>query len=110
MDKQQIQTMRLFGYSIEELPGRTVPKATYYKVENGQIVSLPNLPADPYHMSRYLRRGFTLQPPMTSGPLPTESQQGESIGFPCETCGKVLSTRLALAGHSRSHKTNLEEK
>ena len=102
MDRGQLNTIKLFGYSVEELPGKTLPKMTYYKSENGQEVALPNLPADPYHMSRYLKRGFTLKP---SSELPlTEPQKGESTGFPCETCGKVLSTRLALAGHSRSHK------
>ena len=105
MDKEQVRTMKLFGYSVEELPGRTLPKTTYFKVENGQMVELPNLPADPYHMARYLKRGFTLEPPKVSEPPLTEPQKGESSGFPCETCGKVLSTRLALAGHSRSHKT-----
>jgi len=104
MDKGQKTTMGLFGYMVEELPGKTIPKMTYYKLENGIQVVLPNLPADPYHMSRYLKRGFTLEPQKVSEPPLTEPQQGESVGFPCETCGKVLSTKLALAGHSRSHK------
>ncbi len=104
MDKGQLNTLKLFGYAVEELPGKTIPKMTYYKSENGQEVILPNLPADPYHMSRYLKRGFTLEPSKVSEPPLTKPQQEKSTGFPCETCGKVLSTRLALAGHSRSHK------
>ena len=58
MDKKQVTTMRAFGYAIETLPGRTIPKMTYYK--NGE--TFPNAPADPYHMERYLKRGFTLTP------------------------------------------------
>lgn len=40
-----------------------------------------------------------------SGLPPTHSQ--ESAAFKCEVCGKELSTKLALAGHSRSHKDKL---
>jgi len=102
MDKGQLTTLKLFGFTVEELPGKKIPKMTYYKSENGQEVILPNLPADPYHMAKYLKRGFRLEP--TKEPPLTEPQKGESDGFPCETCGKVLSTQLALAGHFRSHK------
>lgn len=85
-----------FGYSVEILKGlKTVPKMTYYK-PNGD--ALPGLPSDPYHLEKYLKRGFTLTPPQT------KPQEGEPVGFPCETCGKVLKTKLALAGHRRSHK------
>ena len=104
MDKGQLNTLKLFGFTIEELPGKVIPKMTYYRLENNKVVELPNLPADPYHMERYLRRGFTLERP----PL-TKPQFESPSGFSCETCGKVLSTRLALAGHSRSHK-NMEVK
>ena len=103
MDKSQLNVMRVFGYAIEELPSRTIPKTTYYKVENGSVVTLHGLPADPYHMQRYLKRGFTLEVPKLEPPL-TEPQIESPVGFSCEACDKVLSTRLALAGHSRSHK------
>lgn len=59
MDKKQAQTMKAFGYTMEDI-GKTCPKTTYY---NQQGEALPNLPADPYHMERYLKRGFTLTPP-----------------------------------------------
>jgi len=96
VDKQQIKVANAFGYSIEELKGlKTVPKMTYY---NREGVRMEGLPSDAYHMTRYLKRGFTLAPPKDSEP------QGEPVGFTCETCGKVVSTRLALAGHKRSHK------
>ncbi len=106
MDKAQIRTMGLFGYSVEELPGKPIPKATYYKVERGEVVPMPGLPADPHNMSRYLKRGFTLQPPIIEPP-PTELK-GETNSFTCETCGSVFTHRLALAGHRRSHKVKLE--
>ncbi len=104
MDRSQLTTLKLFGFVVEELPGKRIPKMTYYKSENGQEIRLPNLPADSYHMSRYLKRGFRLEPMKVSEPPHTELQIESPVGFSCETCGKVLSTRLALAGHSRSHK------
>lgn len=103
MDKKQIATMSAFGYSIEELKGlKVTPRMTFYNREGNPIEGLP---ADSYHMARYLKRGFTLTPPS-----PKTEPQGEPIGFTCETCGKVVSTRLALAGHKRSHKVKLEVK
>lgn len=108
MDKAQIRTMGLFGYAVEELPGKPLPKMTYYKIERGEVVAMPGLPADPHNMERYLKRGFTLTLPKMRSELPQPLPEGEPVGFTCETCGKVLSTRLALVGHSRSHKPKLE--
>ena len=89
MDKGQIRTMQLFGYSVEEIPGRTIPKVTYYKEENGQIVELANLPADPYHMQRYLKRGFVLKRPPQ--PEPQKVSSDELVSEACgEACGEVL--------------------
>ena len=36
-------------------------RVTYYKPDGE---ALPNLPADPEHMQKYLSRGFTLKPPV----------------------------------------------
>ena len=90
--------MKVFGFSVEDLPNnKTIERMTYYK--DGK--ALGNMLADPYHMNRYLSRGFTLIPPR--GEPQTE--------FICETCGKSLKTKLALSGHSRSHeKSKKEEK
>lgn len=35
---------------------------------------------------------------------PMSKAINEAYGYNCATCGKTLSTKLALAGHSRSHK------
>jgi hypothetical protein len=61
MDKEQVKTLNTFGYSITELPNlKKVPTMTFYNKEGEP---LPNLPADPYHLKRFLARGFTLEPP-----------------------------------------------
>jgi hypothetical protein len=61
MNKRQemLQKLRKDGIVVEELDSWPA-KATYYK-SSGE--ALPNLPADPYSMAKYLRRGFTLTPP-----------------------------------------------
>jgi len=112
MDKEQRKTLATRGYLVEDMVGlRTVPKLTYYK-PNGE--ALPNLPADPYHMKRYLDRGLTLRLPVN--PVKTVGQPVgvtplplPSVGLPqdkiiCETCGKEFKSKLGLIGHSRSHK------
>lgn len=59
-EKQRIQQkLAKDGFVVEGLKGWPA-KATYYK-PNGE--PMHNLPADPYSMGRYLRRGFTLTPP-----------------------------------------------
>ena len=61
MGESQQQVMEAFGYRIETLPNmKTVPRMTFYNKEG---VKLDNLPADAYHMRRYLARGFTITPP-----------------------------------------------
>ncbi len=69
--------------------GEWPTKATYYK-STGE--AMPNLPADPWSMKRYLNRGFTLAPPVEQGLV-------------CDVCGKSGFThRVGLAGHKRTHK------
>jgi len=96
MDKTQERKLELLGFSVETIKGmKTIPRVTMYTPDGRKM---DNLPADPYHLPRYMKRGFTVNPPST------KPQMESPDGFPCETCGKVLSTKLALAGHSRSHK------
>uniref|UniRef100_A0A6M3LFA8 Uncharacterized protein n=1 Tax=viral metagenome TaxID=1070528 RepID=A0A6M3LFA8_9ZZZZ len=57
------------GFAIIDI-GQWPAKATYYK-KNGE--AMPNLPADPWSLQRYLRKGFTLVPPIPKG----KSKQGE---------------------------------
>ena len=59
MDKRLKLKMQLGsrGYAIEELPGRQVPKKTYYNREGAPLL----LPADPISMRTYLAKGFTLE-------------------------------------------------
>ncbi len=58
MNNNQARIAQAFGYKVEEVPGlRQLPKATYY---NKAGEALANLPADPYHMRRYLARGLRL--------------------------------------------------
>ena len=44
------------------------------------------------------------QAPKVETPIENPKLDNETIGkWVCDNCGKVLSTKLALAGHSRSH-------
>ena len=89
MNREQQVIARGFGYEIKSLPQLTAqPRITYYDKKGEAVV----LPADPYSMRHYLAKGFTLTPPESSSK------------FVCDTCGKEVSTKLALAGHKRSHK------
>lgn len=95
MDDKQIKTLKVMGYMMQELPGKTIPHMTYYKNDG---TALPNLPADPYHLKRYLSRGFTIEPPQVAVAKPQDKK------FVCETCGAGFDQRIALEGHLRSHK------
>jgi len=92
MDKAQQGVMALYGYAIAELPNlRTIPRMDF-RHPDGRILS--NLPADAYHLTRYLARGFK--------PIYPDSELQE--GFVCEVCGKGFKHKIALAGHKRTHK------
>ncbi len=79
---------------------KTVPRVTMYTKDGREM---PNLPADSYHLPRYLKRGFLLEKPIipqvSETPIDTIEKE-----FKCETCGKSFGVRLALEGHKRSHK------
>ena len=85
MDRKQ--TLSTFGYAIEELNLKSIPKMDFV-TPDGRI--LRGLPADPYHLQRYLSRGLK---PKDSTPL-----------LVCEDCGKEFKHQIALAGHRRTHK------
>ncbi len=57
------------GFEVEMLE-KWPAKRTYYRVDGE---ALPNLPADPWSMKRYLARGLLLQAP-GCGPPPPESE------------------------------------
>lgn len=80
------------GFVIRTV-GEWPAKATYYK-KTGE--AMPNLPADPYSVKRYLARGFTLVPPTK----PVASGNGD---FVCG-CGKNCTSRIGLISHMRTHK------
>jgi len=103
MDKAQIKVLEKFGYVFAEVEGlRPQPRATYYTINknNGEVVEMPNLPADPYSLQHYLAKGFTLTRP----DLKPQTKEGE---FVCKVCGKRFTARIALLGHSRTHKNTV---
>ncbi len=79
MDKKEKQVLErelaTGGYAVRELKFlQPQPKATYY-APTGKAI--PNLPADPYSMRHYLRRGFSLMPPSTSKPQEMEDTKAK---------------------------------
>lgn len=60
MDEKQIDTLKFFGYQITELPGKPIPHMDMWTPDGRKMI---HLPADPYHLRRYLNRGFLLEPP-----------------------------------------------
>lgn len=77
-------------------------KATYYK-PSGE--AMPNLPADPWSMKRYLARGFTLEPPKQAITAPSSSAAGAPAEkLVCPICGRDdFKAKIGLIGHKRSH-------
>ena len=95
LEREILRELQESGASVRLLPNWPA-KATYY-TKDGQ--AMPNLPADPWSMKRYLARGFTLVPPVKEEP-------GELM---CDECGAgPFKAKIGLAGHKRTH--NKEEK
>lgn len=62
MQKIQQRNLDQAGYHLDII-NHPSPKAQWYRDVEGWWVALPNLlPADPYHLNRYLQRGFTMTP------------------------------------------------
>lgn len=126
MDKAQAAVLDNLGYTIQAVPGLRRQPRMDFRHPDGHV--MVNLPADPYHLERFLRRGFIpmnsvavkkpvmVAKPENAGdaqPIPVTEQANSDIpearpdppqeGFRCDKCGRVLSTKGALAGHSRKH-------
>jgi len=87
MDRALERDLVAGGFAIREVRNLAQQaKATYYKPDG---TPLPNLPADPRSMRRYLDRGFTLMPP-----------NGRLV---C-TCGFEAKSKFGLMAHRRKHK------
>lgn len=98
------------GFHISEV-GQWPAKATYYK-KTGE--AMPNLPADPYSLQKYLRRGFTLTPPrvVEAPPAPPEIPVAPSggDGFKCDQprCRFSSTSEAGLKIHARKHKREIK--
>lgn len=76
---------------------RTWPAKTTYYTPDGRAI--PNLPADPYSMRRYLNKGFTLAPPQGNGAAESKAK------LICERCGRSdFKARIGYISHTRSCK------
>ena len=78
--------LRKQGYNWE-LIVRNEQRATWYKADG---TSLPNLPADNYHIKRFRAKGWTLIPPETvtvpTEPAPTPEPTPEPVPVPAHQC------------------------
>lgn len=63
-----------------------------------QMFEMVRLPADPFSLGHYLKKGFRVTPPDAKDE------------FTCPSCGKVCANKLGLYGHMRSHGDKLVKK
>ena len=95
------------------LQGKDWPrKATYYKPDGE---AMPNLPADPGSMQRYLDRGYTLAPPkpqvveVAQASVPVAILESVAAQKPVERnplecqCGFISKSPFGLQAHQRKH-------
>ena len=62
LQKTQQRNLEVAGYHVDIINNPT-PKAQWYRKVDGWWVAIAALlPADPYHLVRYLRKGFTMTP------------------------------------------------
>ena len=53
------------GYNVSTSDLKSSPRGSLWRERDGQWIELKNLPLDPYHLQKYLARGFKLDPPET---------------------------------------------
>ena len=54
------------GYTVSEIDFKSHPRGSLWREDaGGNWVELVNLPLDPYHLQKYLARGFKIDPPKT---------------------------------------------
>ena len=61
------------GYNVETIDFKNAPRGSLWRKSGKEWIEIKNLPLDPYHLQRYLARGFRLDPPESlpsSGRLP----------------------------------------
>lgn len=95
MNKEQQAVLKRSGFIITDLPGLVpIPKITMYARDRttGKVRAMPGLPADPYSLERYVKKGFK--------PRLEDFEQGE---FTCSICGKEFKAQIGLTGHMKSH-------
>ena len=51
------------GYNVSTIDLRSSPRGSLWRERDGEWIELKNLPLDPYHLQKYLARGFKLDPP-----------------------------------------------
>ena len=80
------------GFSVEEIPVRTVGRQDFVSKE-GNL--LPNLPVDPYHLKRWQDRGFRVA---------TKEDYVKVDPLVCSMCGAgPFKAKIGLLGHMRTH-------
>ena len=104
MDVEQKEIVKKAGFIVSP-DFYTRPRATYYGWDaQGKVKVMPNLPIDGASLKFYLQKGYVLD---SKDLKPQSVVLSTQEGFTCQDCGKVLSTKLALAGHSRTHKNKI---
>uniref|UniRef100_A0A6M3XP75 Uncharacterized protein n=1 Tax=viral metagenome TaxID=1070528 RepID=A0A6M3XP75_9ZZZZ len=79
MDREQMEIFNTMGGMIRPMKDlKKQNKMTFYKVLNGEVIEMPDLPSDPIFMRRYLDRGYTLEKPKVAM-LETVEQSQEAI-------------------------------
>jgi hypothetical protein len=103
MDKAQVKIAEAAGFHISEAPGLTKTAWLMYYKDNGRgEVVKHRLPADPYSMERYLKKGFSLTPPSPKTTEPAVSVlEPPNKRFVCRHCGQDFTSKQGVTIHER---------